>query len=158
MIAKLTQDYQEDSTRPGVLRAKFGNIAVTLTPRHGAVAVYRDGVQVGEWPEQGYSVTVHGVATGIAWSLASAKALGEHIARHYSGAYASRTPYRHAMDPAAAAADVGASIADSAAMMARFPFTPSEVESLRASRHHADILDPPTPDVIARRVRQLTGG
>lgn len=136
----------------GHLTARFTR-KVTLIPDDKPHGVYRDGAKVGEWPGKGYTIQVHGVMSAGASTLEAAKALGEHY-----GNESTTARLRHALSLDAATAIVMADQADRAAMMARYPFTPAEVESLKASRHHSDILEPTPPAEIARRIAQLSGG
>lgn len=151
-------DYTPVEGAPGHLAAKFGKVRVTLMPKSGATGVYRDGVKAGEWPDPGYTVLIHGHLSASAKTLQAAKALGEFYGWTSNPRNMRvRPPVRvHAMTRDAAANAVEADEADRAAMMARFPFTPKEVEQLKASRHHADILEPTGRAVIERRVAQLS--
>lgn len=151
-------DYTPVEDGPGYLGAKFGKVRVTLIPKSGSKGVYRAGAKVGEWPDPGYIVVIHDHLSTSARTLDEAKALGEyHGWRCNPRNSRVRPPARpHAMTRVAAIAAVEADEADRAAMMARFPFTPDEVERLKASRHHADILEPTPRLEIERRVLRLS--
>lgn len=151
-------DFLPVPDRPGHLAAKFGKVRVTLMPKTGPSGIYRDGVKVGEWPDPGYVVVIHDHLSSSAATLEAAQALGEFYGwTNNPRNMRTRPPARrYAMTPDAATAYVEGRQADSAAMMARYPFTPSEVESLKASRHHADILEPTPAAEIARRIAQLS--
>jgi hypothetical protein len=137
--------------------AKFGRTQVDIWPRAGVRAIYRDGAHVGDWPEFGYSFAVHDELSGFAATFEAAKAEGEFYARISSanGRYELGGRRHHAMTPEAARAAVEATEADRAALMARHPYTPAEVAKLKASRHHADILEPLSDAERARRVAKL---
>lgn len=153
------QDYQP--APGGEFVAKFGRTAVTLAPDREPRAIYRDGAHVGDWPApaDGWRVIVHGECSGTARTFGAAKALGEALARGSEANYRTfndSSPRRHALTLADATAEVAATEADRAALMARFPFTLAEQTTLAASRH-ADVLEPLAPEIVARRIVQLAG-
>ncbi len=135
----------------GHLAARFTR-KVTIIPRTEPRSIYRGGAKVGEWPDRGFSVIIHDVMSAYASTLESAKAIGEHYGNELT-----LTSLKHVLTPERAAEIVAAEIADRAALMARYPFTPEEVESLKASRYHSDILEPPSAVEIARRIGRLSG-
>lgn len=144
--------YEPNPHHAGGYIAKFRK-QVHIHPDGKPRAIYRGGQEVGTWPGPAYSVQIRGVLSTSAANLAAAMALGEF----YGNENQAPGRRRHAMSHADAVAYVQAQEADSAALMARYPFTPEERASLAAGIH-ADILEPISTAEFERRVAQLSGG
>lgn len=153
-MTKLTRQFQPAPGKPGALAARF-TVAVTLTPDHGPHDIWRGrdaqghAIKVGSWTTQRWSICVHGRMSGLAYALDAAMALGE--------AYASDSTRGrlHALTPERARQYLGEVAANSAALMAAFPYLPEEAAALAASNaRYASILE----GADEREFMRLIGG
>lgn len=91
-----------------------------VTKRSGEAPIFRDGVQVGSWPEAGYSVQIFGTCTALAGTELAAHALAE--------VYREIEPHRRRWVLTEAEYDEHCRILedDRAALLAQYPYTHAE--------------------------------